>query len=377
MQKNGVYRVNFRGKPTEYKSFSPSFINTSHSWQDDETSLLLDDATRSLAELNAYSYLIPDADFYIKMHVAKEANLSSRIEGTKTEITDIVLPRSEVKIEKQNDWAEVHNYIDALNFAISSLNRLPLSVRLLKDTHKVLMSGVRGENKCPGEIRKTQNWIGGSSLQNAFFVPPHPSELAELLTDFEKFLNSTDYKLPVLIKAAISHYQFETIHPFCDGNGRLGRLLIILLLVDHKHLFKPSLYLSAYFDKNRPSYYEGLNMARDSGGMKNWIRFFLRGIVESSESGKETLKKILAMRSNFSEIAKSLGRRSDIALRLLDKLYSSPSMSINDIKDALNVEFITGARLVDIFVQKGILKETTGMNKNRIFTMTEYLELFR
>jgi len=291
--KSGEYKQQY-----EYKSFSPELIN--HEWEisDGEIQSLLSEADRALGQLNAFSQLVPNVDFFIRMHITKEAIQSSRIEGTQTNMEEALLEEQDIDPEKRDDWAEVQNYIEAINAAIEGLERLPLSNRLLKDTHKLLMKGVRGEGKLPGEFRSSQNWIG-VSLKNAVFVPPRHEEVPDLMSDLEKFLHNDELHIPHLIKIAIAHYQFETIHPFLDGNGRLGRLMIALYMANFNLLDKPALYLSDYFERNKTEYVDRLMAVRKAHQIKQWLIFFLYGIRETAESSIQVFKDILILKERL------------------------------------------------------------------------------
>jgi len=373
----GDLKKHFFNKEYEYESFLPSPINRPYQWIDKRIPVLFEEAMRLLGELNAYSVLVPDVDYFIAMHVRNEALKSSRIEGTRTEMDDAILPEEEISPEKRNDWIEVQNYIKALNKSIEKLKELPISMRLLKDAHKILLSGVRGEHKYPGQIRKSQNWIGGTNIQTASFIPPHPDDLPEALKDFEFFLHNKGLVMPQLIQIAIAHYQFETIHPFSDGNGRIGRLLITLHLVDLGILKKPTLYLSDFFERNKGQYYDGLTFVRTQNNMDQWLIYFLSAIIETSKNGKELFEKIIELRERYEQKIMGFGSRAKLAHRLLLKLFSNPSTNSARTAEMLDVSINSANRLINELTQAEILKEITGFSRNRIFVLTEYLDLFK
>ena len=361
----------------QYTCFSPNHIN--HSWlvDDEQLSCLLSKADILLGQLNAFSTLIPNVDFFIKMHITKEATNSSQIEGTQTNIEEALQKVQNLDPEKRDDWQEVENYVTAMNTAINELNRLPLCNRLLKQIHAILLQNVRGENKYPGEFRTSQNWIGGVGINDAVFVPPHPNEVADLMSDLEQFLQNKNIFVPDLIKIAIAHYQFETIHPFCDGNGRIGRLLITLYLVNEQILCKPTLYLSDFFAKNKSLYYDNLMMVRHKNNLTQWLRFFLEGVIQTAENSIETFQKIITMKEEIErdKIIK-LGKKTKTAQQFLLYLFGQPIVDTDDVVKKFNINKTTALRLINDFIELKILKEITGFKRNRIFMFEKYIHLF-
>lgn len=372
----GIYKKHFSGKDYEYQSFLPNPVNQPYEWQDKRIPVLLEEAMRLVGELNAYSTLVPDVDFFIQMHVRNEAVNSSRIEGTRTDMDEAVLPEEEIAPERRTDWTEVQNYIEATNASIARLTELPISMRLLKEAHKILLSGVRGEDKQPGEIRTAQNWLGGTSIQTASFIPPHPDDLSGALKDLEYFWHNKGLNMPHLIKMAISHYQFETIHPFNDGNGRIGRMLIGLHLIELEILRKPTLYLSAFFERNKGAYYDALSFVRQRNDLDQWIIFFLSAVIDTARKGTETFQKILKLRANYEKRILELGGKAKLANRLLLHSFSMPAFQVSYASKYLNVGYPAANSIVDELTRLGILKEVTGRSRNRIFVLHEYLKLF-
>lgn len=360
-----------------YKAFLPSKINHNWGWEDTKLDYLLAEANRQIGELNAYSLLLPNVDLYIKMHVTIEANKSSRIEGTKTTIEDDLSDLQDVSLEKRDDWEEVQNYVKATNFSIERINEgFPICNRLFKEIHKILLAGVRGEKKTPGEFRISQNWIGGTMPSTAVYVPPLVEDLNNCLTDLELFINNEKIDTPELIKIAIIHYQFESIHPFLDGNGRIGRLLIPLYLQSKKYLDNPCLYISFFFEKNRDLYYQKLNNVRTNNDIIGWIKFFLEGIIETAKIAKEKFKNVVELTKKIDGKLAELNVKFDNAKKVMDYFYNEPYSSRKKIADALEMPDSTVNGVVNELKRVNIIKETTGFSKNQIFVFTEYVNIF-
>jgi len=372
-----TFHAGFYEQQYEYKSFLPTAINKE--WQvDPKTLTLLEEATLLLGELNAYSQLIPDEDFFIRMHITKEATTSSRIEGTQTNFDEALVNESDVDPEKRLDWQEVQNYIKAINYAIQQLPTLPLSNRLIKETHTMLLQGVRGKHKFPGDFRTSQNWIG-INLKHATFIPPHHNHVPNLMSDLEQFMHNEAIHVPHLIKIAIIHYQFETIHPFLDRNGRLGRLLIVLYLVSFGLLHKPALYLSDFFERHKAEYYDQLMAVRTTSNLEPWLRFFLLGISEIAAQSSQVFKNILTLKEGLEReaIPTFHARRIKNAQTLMRLLYEYPVVTIKLVAKRLKVQTNTAAALITDFIKLDILREMTGQKRNRLFIFAAYVRLFR
>lgn len=364
----------------DYLTFLPTLINHSWKWTDSELNVLLEQASSELGSLNAFSDLIPNVDIYIEMHIKTEANKSNKIEGTKTSIEEDLMPFEDIAPEKRDDYQEVHNYIEALNYGISRIMQddFPLCNRLICEIHRLLLQGVRGKYKTPGEFRKSQNWIGGSKPSDAAYVPPSIIDLPDLLSDFEKFINNDDCNVPNLIKVAILHYQFESIHPFLDGNGRIGRLIIPLYMLSKGMLSKPCFYISDYFEHHRIEYYNRLNNVRTDNDLIGWIKFFLNAVIKTAQTAKDKFKRVTAYVRDLETKAVSLGGRSENALKVVRAFYDNPVLTSKQISSITGLTQATTDNTIKRLCNENthILYELTGHSRNRIFLLYEYLEIF-
>jgi Fic family protein len=368
----GSYKQQF-----QYRCFAPQPVCHPWTWDSPDIHHLLSEASRHVGELNGLSLIVPDVDRFIQMHVVKEAQTSSKIEGTQTEMDEALEEDpEEISPEKRDDWKEVRNYVEAMNRSIQRLQTLPLSNRLLCEAHATLMQGARGEKKTPGEFRRSQNWIGGATLADAVFIPPHHEDLPALMSDLEAFWHDESIFVPELIRIAISHYQFETLHPFLDGNGRIGRLLIPLYLVSKGLLRQPCLYVSAHLEQHRAAYYDALTAVRTRGDLAHWIRFFLVAINETAKKGVITFQAIHQLRLHTAGQIQTLGKRAANAQRLLDALYIKPTVTSSALAVQLSISQPTADRMISEFQKLSILHELTGKRRNRVFYFKDYYQLF-
>lgn len=373
MNRSGAYRQ----QPTGYKAFLPAPLPPNPPVKiEGELQRLLSNADMSLARLDGLGHILPNASLFIAMYVKKEALLSSQIEGTQASLEDLFEFESGMKPENINDVAEVVNYVRALNYGMERLQEFPMSLRLIKEIHAVLMEGVRGGEKTPGEFKKTQNWIGpsGCTLKDAPFVPPPPHEAEASMGALELYLHQPQ-QLPVLVDCALIHYLFETIHPFLDGNGRLGRLLITFYLHWKGVMEKPLLYLSYYFRKYRQEYYDRLNMVRDNGDFEQWIAFFLKGVVVTADSAVDAAKQIMELQSRHRSLLWQKKISSPLAVGILEKLFYSPYVSVNDIARDFSISYQAASTLISQLEAAGILKEITGRKRDKRYIYADYLQI--
>jgi len=372
MNRSGTY-VN---QPTNYKAFIPNPLPPHPALiLEGELSEKLAKASTLLARLDGMAYTLPNTHLFIYMYGKKEALLSSQIEGTQATLEDIFEFESGTPIKNEGDVTEVINYIKALDYGIERLETLPLSLRLIKELHAIILSQKSDISKPPGEFRRSQNWIGapGSTLKDAIFVPPPPHEALKAMGDLEKYLH-TQSPLPELVNCALMHYQFETIHPFLDGNGRVGRLLVTFYLYWKGVLEKPLLYLSYYFKKNRQEYYDRLRMVSETGNYEQWIKFFLEGIIKTSESAIATTKNILNLQEKDQRKLYT-HTSSIIAVQLLDHLFYVPILSVQTVQQVLKISYPSANKLIADFIKIGIVKEVTGKKRDKRYAYSAYLDI--
>lgn len=358
-----------------YRAFVPNLLPFSIT-MDEDLQNLLSKADLALGRLDGVADILPNVDFFILMYVRKEATLSSQIEGTQATFVEVLKAESRIEdTEIHKDVDEVLNYINAMNYGLERLKTFPISLRLIREIHEKLLSGVRGAWKTPGDFRTSQNWIGGASIQTATFVPPPHTEITRLMGNLEKYLH--DHSLiPILIKIGLIHPQFETIHPFLDGNGRMGRLLITFYLCQQGILQKPLLYLSDFFKQHRQAYYDKLNAFREKDEIEAWLKFFLEGVIVTSEQAVETARKIIQLREKHVSQITSLGRSAEKGMILLNQLYRTPFVRIKDIEQITVLSNPNALLLAEKLVTLGILQETTGFKRNRIYAYQDYISLF-
>lgn len=367
-------------QPSGYQAFIPAPLPPNPPIRlQGELQELLSRADRALGRLDGSIQTLPNPDLFVAMYVRKEAVLSSQIEGTQSSLQDVLAAEARIlSAERPDDVDEVFNYVGAMNHGLERLSTLPVSVRLIREIHERLMRGVRGQHLTPGEPRITQNWIGprGCTLREAAFVPPPPHEVPRLLGELELFLHD-ESALPLLVRIGLAHAQFETIHPFLDGNGRIGRLLITFLLCEKQVLQKPVLYLSHFFKRHRQQYYDHLQAVRDTGDWEGWLTFFLRGVFEVSQQATETARRVLTLREAHRQIiTDKLGRAAGNGHRVLEHLYQHPITSVKEVRQLIQTSNPAANNLVNLFEAHGLLQEITGQKRNRRFIYRNYIDLF-
>lgn len=364
----------YQTQPTGYKAFIPQNLPPQPALViGDSLKKLLVLTEQKLAELNGIGFSLPNPDLFIMMAIRKEALLSSQIEGTQATMTDVLTYETWAEVDNLDDVQEVVNYIKALHHGIARLDKLSLCMRIIKECHEILLNSLRGQEKTPGEFRKSQNWIG-QSLKNALFVPPPHTQVPEMIGNLEKFINQ-EGPLPLLIKCALIHYQFETIHPFLDGNGRIGRLLIDLFIHWKGLLHKPLIYTSLFFKQNRQEYFDRLMMIRTSGDFEQWIEFFLKSMLWSTEHAIEKIKQILLLQERLKQKILKEKKASLRSIQLLDILFASPLTTINDMAEKLGISFQAASEQAKLFLGLGILEELTGQKRSRRFAFAPYLKI--
>jgi len=363
-------------KGYKYRYFMPVEINQDWLISDNKLHKKIETVSLRLGELNSFAKFVPNINLFIQSYVMKEAVTSSRIEGTNTNIEEAFSEELDINPEHRDDWIETTKYVEAMNFSLHELNKLPLSNRLIKNAHKILLSHVRGKNKCPGNFRTSQNWIGGATIADAVFVPPASENVENLMSDLEKFLHNDKITIPHLVKIAIAHYQFETIHPFLDGNGRIGRLLITLYLVSAGMLDKPLLYASDFFEKNKGLYYDKLTFAREKNDLIGWVYFFLQAIETTAIEAVASLQDILSIKDKLTtQKIPTLGRKTKNAQKFLDLLFVRPVVTGGLVVKKLELSPKTSNAIIQDFVSLGILAEITGHKRNRMFAFSDYIKI--
>ncbi len=373
--RSGKYISQVSKDKIPYKAFSPGNLPFKINF-DEELQSLLSKADLALGRLDGIAETLPDVDFFILMYIRKEATLSSQVEGTQATFADVLNAEAKIEdLEIHKDVDEILNYVDAMNYGLTGLKKIPLSLRLIKEIHRLLLSGVRGEWKEPGEFKKTQNWVGGTAIERASFIPCPPQEVMAALDNFEKFLHQNS-QLPVLIKTGLIHSQFENIHPFLDGNGRIGRLLITFYLCQQKSLDKPLLYLSDFFKKYRQEYYDRLNAVHEKDDIEGWLKFFLEGVATTASQAVETSKKIIKLKEADIKKIATLGRSTIKAMVVFSYLFHTPTVRVKDVEKITGLKNPNALALISKLVKIEILKEITGRKRNKVFRYQNYVNLF-